>query len=180
MGEYVVRVVGVTELAAAVEPLAWLYRLSFVGPPWNEREERFAAFAEVFAAHLAHEGVRGVLVWSGDEIVGAAYGWRAAPEIPDAPAFYQAVRGAVDSADHRGLRAPAFEVVNFMVDPGHQRRGLGRRMLSCLVDDADGAWLCTHPEAPARALYESAGFVVRGAITLEDVPLVVMTLDRRL
>jgi len=47
-------------------------------------------------------------------------------------------------------------------DPFH---GIGRVLLDRYVESHPAAWLCTHPDAPARALYESAGWRQRGAFT---------------
>lgn len=170
--------VDVEALAGHADELGALYRTCFSAPPWNEPEERLSGFAERFAAHLAAPGARGVLARRGDEVAGAAYGWPAPAEVPDTP-FYAGVFGAVDAAAHPRLRPPALEVVELMVAPAHRGRGLGRALLRRLTDGHDRAWLCTRPDAPVRALYDSEGWSVVGSFTGHDgVPLVVYLLDR--
>ncbi len=62
------------------------------------------------------------------------------------------------------LREPAAEVTRMRVDPDHQRRGYGRRLLAALEDCARELgyrelFLDTQPhQRAARGLYESSGF----------------------
>jgi len=56
-----------------------------------------------------------------------------------------------------------FLVADMATDPGHQRRGLGRRVLTRLLDDVRaraprGAYITLVADPPGRALYESLGF----------------------
>jgi ribosomal protein S18 acetylase RimI-like enzyme len=56
-----------------------------------------------------------------------------------------------------------FLVADMAVDPAHQRRGLGRRVLTRLLDDVrarapQGAYITLVADPPGRALYESLGF----------------------
>ncbi|WP_454048932.1 GNAT family N-acetyltransferase [Cellulomonas sp. Marseille-Q8402] len=56
-----------------------------------------------------------------------------------------------------------FLVADMAVDPEHQRRGLGRRVLTRLLEDIrtrapEGAYVTLVADPPGRALYESLGF----------------------
>jgi ribosomal protein S18 acetylase RimI-like enzyme len=56
-----------------------------------------------------------------------------------------------------------FLVADMAVDPEHQRRGLGRRVLTRLLDEIRsraprGAYVTLVADPPGRALYESLGF----------------------
>jgi ribosomal protein S18 acetylase RimI-like enzyme len=56
-----------------------------------------------------------------------------------------------------------FLVADMAVDPAHQRRGLGRRVLTRLLDDVRaraprGAYVTLVADPPGRRLYESLGF----------------------
>jgi ribosomal protein S18 acetylase RimI-like enzyme len=52
-----------------------------------------------------------------------------------------------------------------MVDPDERGRGIGRELLTRYVAGRPAAWLCTHPKAVARGLYEAVGFRYRGDFT---------------
>jgi len=88
------------------------------GPTANER---FAGFAHRFAGHLATPGAQGIVARQAGEVAGVIYGWPAAPEVPETP-FCANVYGAAD--------------------PDHQGRGLGRELLTRLVEPHPQAWLC--------------------------------------
>jgi GNAT superfamily N-acetyltransferase len=164
-------------LAGHTGELGALYRACFAEPPWCEPEERLAGFPERFAGHLAQPGAHGLLARDGTELAGAVYGWPA-PGAPDSAAHAK-VFGAVDPARRHLLRHPALEVVELMVAPRHRGRGLGRALLRRFVDGHRRAWLCTHPDAPVRRLYDSEGWVVLGSFTDHaGVPLLVYLLDR--
>jgi ribosomal protein S18 acetylase RimI-like enzyme len=65
------------------------------------------------------------------------------------------------------------EVKGLAVDPGHHRRGIGRLLIDAAIRAAvaRGARRLTlrvlAPNKPARALYESCGFVVEGVLREE-------------
>ena len=175
MAEYDLAAIRADELALLATPLERLYRRCFAGPPWHEEEATLAAFAHRLAAHLAMPGAHGILIRHAQAVVGVVYGWPAAAKTPENE-FYARVDSAVDPAEHHRLRAPALEVAELMVDPDHQRRGLGRELLTQFAEPHPRAWSCTHPDAPARRLYESAGWAVLGACTNGyGTPLVVMS-----
>ncbi|UXA19058.1 ribosomal protein S18-alanine N-acetyltransferase [Mycobacterium sp. SMC-4] len=59
------------------------------------------------------------------------------------------------------LRPFEYEIHTIGVDPAHQGKGIGRQLLQRLIDYADGATIFLEvrtDNAPAIALYESAGF----------------------
>ena len=178
MPEYDLAVVDADELVVLAAPLERMYRRCFAGPPWYEGETTLAAFAHRLAAHSAMPGAHGIVIRRAEEIAGVIYGWPAASNASD-NAFYVRVDNAVHPAEHYRLRAPSLEVAELMVDPEHQRRGLGRELLAQFANPHPHAWLCTHPDAPARHLYESAGWEVLGACANGlGTPLVVMSRSR--
>lgn len=156
-----------------------LYRLCFTEPPYLESEEQIRRYTDVrFAQDMAEPGTRGFVAWHGGRLAGLIYGWPTAAVVQDRP-FYAKVYGGVDPAHHRLLTAPALEVVELMVDPAHRRQGLGRVLLERLVDGHGKAWLATHPDAPARKLYESQGWAVIGRYQYDDgTEMVVLSLSR--
>jgi GNAT superfamily N-acetyltransferase len=66
-------------------------------------------------------------------------------------------------------------VAELMVAPAHRRRGVGCSLLSRYVEGHPRAWLATHPEAEAVALYESQGWIRRAAYSVGELPLVLFT-----
>ncbi|XVS62010.1 N-acetyltransferase family protein [Actinosynnema sp. CA-299493] len=176
-GHHVLTEVDAPGLLALAQPLERIYRACFAAPPWNEDEARFARFADRLARHMAEPGVRGIVARHDGEPVAVAYGWPSAPEVPDTP-FYTGAHNALAPADRYRLRPSAIEVVELMVAPGHRGHGLAGRLLERFVRGYPRAWLCTHPDAPARHLYRSRGWVERGSFTdVNGVPLIVLTLD---
>jgi ribosomal protein S18 acetylase RimI-like enzyme len=133
------------------EPLLDLYRRCFAEPPWSETD--FRVFEDVADEHFTKSGLTAVAAVEGDDLVGVIYGWPCPDSLPDDDYHKSVPRSALPH-----MVAPAHTVSELMVHPGHQRKGIGRRLLSEYMRDVPSAWLVTHPEAPARALYDSAGW----------------------
>jgi ribosomal protein S18 acetylase RimI-like enzyme len=150
------------ELAARAPEVHELYRRCFAEPPWNEPPEQLARYPEDLARFLAKPGISAMAVWDGQTMAGLIYGWPSPTEFPDDP-FHNALTAAVSTVDP--LLAPAFDVVELMVDPAFRGRGLGKALLTEFVRGHDTAWLVTHPDAPARGLYERAGWKPFGEFT---------------
>lgn len=173
--DIVVRSVGAYELARYADQLERLYRLCFSAPPWSEPEERLAAFHDRLLAHLSNGGATGVVVVDHAEVVGVIYGWPAGTELASGSPFDDALAAAVTPATARRLVAPAVVVAELMVDPAHQRRGIGRALLNRFVEDWPCAWLATHPDAPAATLYRQEGWRQEAEFAVSDYPLVLFT-----
>lgn len=173
--DIVVRSADAYELAGYAGQLERLYRQCFSAPPWSEPEDRLAAFRDRLATHLANGGASGVVVADGCELVGAIYGWPAGQELASGSPFDDALAAAVSPAVARRLVAPAVVVAELMVDPRHQRRGIGRALLSRYVEDWPSAWLATHPDAPAAKLYRQEGWQQEAEFAVADYPLVLFT-----
>jgi len=163
------------ELAAYRGRLEHLYRKCFSEPPWLEPEERLADFQGRLERHLSNRGAGGVVVADADELVGVVYGWPAGPELASGSPFDDALAAAVTPAIARRLVAPALVVAELMVDPSHQRRGIGRALLTRYVEDWPAAWLATHSEAPAATLYRQEGWRQECEFSVEYYPMVVFT-----
>jgi GNAT superfamily N-acetyltransferase len=170
-----VRAVDAFELAAYAGQLGRLYRKCFSTPPWLESEERLAGFGDRLAHHLANPGVSGVIVCDGEELVGAVYGWPAGHELATGSPFDDALAAAATPSVARRLVAPAVVVAELMIDPVHQRRGIGRALLTRYVEDWPAAWLATHPDAPAATMYRQEGWQLEVEFAVDDYPMVLFT-----
>lgn len=170
-----VRAVEAFELAAYAGRLERLYRQCFSTPPWLEPEDRLMGFRDRFSEHLANPGASGVIVSDGDELVGAVYGWPAGTELASGSPFDDALAAAATPAVARRLVAPAVIVAELMVDPTHQRRGIGRALLTRYVEEWPAAWLATHPDAPAATMYRQEGWRQEFEFVVDYQPMVVFT-----
>lgn len=163
------------QLATLAGPVHDLYRQCFAEPPWHESAERFASFPEVLAAQLTRPGVSGIVIRDTSALAGVIYGWAAPAKAPRDP-LHRALAEQVPKSVRHDLLAPAVVVGELMVHPAWRGNGLGRALLASFVGDHPCAWLLTHPEAPARALYESAGWQLRAGFTNQfDEPRVIYT-----
>jgi ribosomal protein S18 acetylase RimI-like enzyme len=108
--------------------------------------------------HLSEPGFRAVLVWEDEALVGFGYGY------DDLPGqwWHDIVLAALTPELAKRWMARAFQVTEVHVLPGYQRRGLGRRIVSSLLDGVSRptAVLSAFDQpTPARELYRSMGFV---------------------
>jgi GNAT superfamily N-acetyltransferase len=170
-----VRSVDAFELAGYAGQLDRLYRRCFSLPPWSEPEDRLAAFVDRLDSHLANGGAGGVVVADGRDLVGVVYGWPAGPELAYGSPFDDALAAAVTPSVAQRLVAPAVVVAELMVDPRHQRRGIGRALLTRYVEDWPAAWLATHPDAPAATMYRQAGWRQEAEFAVTEYPMVLFT-----
>ena len=138
-----------------------LYAEAMQYPP--EAGQHRAGFA---VAHTRRAGFRGMaaLVDSGDfagpdgALIGFAYGYATAP----GQWWHDQVRAALPPALVREWLAGCFELSELHVRPAWQGRGIGRALLTALVDGLpQRTVLLSTPEGDTRAwrLYRSLGFV---------------------
>jgi ribosomal protein S18 acetylase RimI-like enzyme len=164
------------ELGARADEFFELYRAAFAEPPWDETSDQAAKFPARLAFQLrTYPGVHGMAAQVDGRLAGFIYGWPAGTTFPDT-SFYHQLMEAVPVAAHAQLLAPALEVVNLTVSGEHRGKGIGRTLLTEYVNGWPQAWLCTHPEAPARRLYDSAGWEPVGEFVSDGkAPRVVYT-----
>jgi GNAT superfamily N-acetyltransferase len=139
------------ELAELRKPLMDLYVACFSEPPWSEKQPQI--YADVIDKHLTQPGLTIIAAREGAELVGIIYGSPAPATLPDDP-----FHNTVPASARPHMVAPAVGVNELMVHPGHQRKGIGRELLTRYMKGRSAGWLVTHPEAEARALYDSAGW----------------------
>jgi GNAT superfamily N-acetyltransferase len=139
------------ELAELREPLMDLYVRCFSEPPWSKNQPQ--VYADVLDKHLAEPGLVVIAAREGADLAGIIYGWPAPASVPDDP-----FHNSVPASARPHMVAPAVGVAELMVHPHHQRKGIGRELLTRYMKGHSAGWLVTHPEAEARALYDSAGW----------------------
>lgn len=120
------------------------------------------AFAALYAWARALPGAASVTARDGEAIVGFGYGyswdWDAMTD-PWSRELRVRLGAAANEIDE------SFSVVLLAVAPEAQRKGLGRKLLNALVDQADEnvAWLqAPSGDSPARRLYETSGWTELG------------------
>jgi GNAT superfamily N-acetyltransferase len=152
-----IELIGPDRLAELAEPLHQLYRVCFAEPPWNEPPEQIDGYPAVLSRDLVQPGIFALVAMDGPTLAAVVYGWPAPAHLPNEPVYRRLVR-ALPACDHHHLVAPALRVTELMVDPRYRRNGLARTLLGRFVAGQPSAWLSTHPQAPARSLYESTGW----------------------
>lgn len=139
--------------APLVVTAAHIYGEAMARPPELVVQRR-----EIIQSHLHRRGFRGVAARCGEDLVGFGYGYRGhAGEW-----WHDIVAKALGRSSAKEWLADAFELAELHLLPAHHGAGVGRRMLTQLLADADGRTvvLSTHDrDSPARSLYRSAGFV---------------------
>lgn len=146
--------------AALVEELTGLYAVVYAEPPYEEGPEQVREFATKFVAETTRPGFRLVVATAGQRLVGAAYGWT----MPAGGWFRRADQDPpADIVDR-----PKLAVMEWLVDPGHRRHGLGRELMHRLLADRGEPWavLSADPRSAARRMYERAGWRQCGQSTL--------------
>jgi ribosomal protein S18 acetylase RimI-like enzyme len=169
--------------AAIADRLVDVYRAAMGAAPFHETEVETGFFAQELAGELEEPGFRcWVAREEGDPVVGFAYGYET-PEVPP-EGWYGLLREAVGQGPDGAGRwlEGQFAVVWIAVRPERRGRGLGRRLLERLLEEAttERAWLITHDlDTPARALYRSLGFqeLGRGPLGWHDAERVVLAAE---
>jgi GNAT superfamily N-acetyltransferase len=162
-------------LRRRADDLQPIYRACFSAPPWREPAEEIDDYPSRLDGHAGQPGAFGYLAEVDGELLGAVYGWPAAATLPEANSFDRAVRDAVSAEVAALLVAPAVVVTELMVAPAGRGQGIGRRLLARQVAEAPRAWLATHPESGAAAMYERDGWLRRAAFQVGGQPLVLYT-----
>ena len=113
---------------------------------------------EIMAAHVHRSGLVAALASDAEGcIVGFCYGYHGR----SGEWWHDVVARAIGRRESREWLSDSFELAELHVQPSHHGRGLGRRLLTSVLDRAEGTTvvLSTHDrESPARQLYRSVGF----------------------
>lgn len=142
--------------SAAFEPLvvtaAHIYGEAMRRPPELVVQRR-----EIMQSHLQRSGFRAAGAEVDGELVGFGYGYRGrAGEW-----WHDIVAKALGRPASTEWLSDAFELAELHLLPAHHGQGIGRELLTTLLDGVETRTvvLSTHDhDSPARALYRSAGF----------------------
>lgn len=140
------------EFAAHVVTAAQIYGEAMRRPPELVVQRR-----EIMQSHVQRRGFRAVTARDGDQIVGFGYGYRGrAGEW-----WHDIVAKALGRDAATEWLDDAFELAELHLLPAHHGAGIGRLLLTTLLDGVTTRTvvLSTHDhDSPARWLYRSAGF----------------------
>ena len=140
--------------ADAIVVAAQIYGEAMQRPPELVVQRR-----EIMTSHVHRSGFVASLAHDANGcIVGFGYGYHGRP----GDWWHDVVARAVGRRDAREWLSDSFELAELHVRPSHHGRGIGRRVLDCVLGAAEGttAVLSTHDrDSPARRLYRSVGFV---------------------
>ena len=162
--------------------VARVYAAAAATAPLSSDPSMVRAFAALYAWARALPGAASVTARDGAELVGFGYGyswdWDSMTD-----SWSHELRERLGAA--AATIEESFSVVLLAVVPQAQRKGLGRKLLNALVDQADEdvAWLqAPVGDSPARRLYESAGWTELGPgpDSADGVPSVVLVHRRPL
>lgn len=152
MTEVSVALVTPTEFDDAIVAAAHVY-----GEAMQRRPEFVVQRREIMSAHVTRPGLVAVLARVDDQLVGFGYGYRGR----SGDWWHDVVAGALGRDRAREWLSDSFELAELHVHPDHHGRGIGRRILTTVLEHAVGGTvvLSTHDwESPARRLYRSVGF----------------------
>lgn len=152
-----IRAVGVQDFRPWADAAVRVYADAMHAP-----RRQINARRPIVERHVGYRGFRAHIAVQGDTLVGFCYGFHGEPGQwwHDAVARGMAGRGMGDEVD--GWLGDYFEVAELQVVPEHQKRGIGRALLTglCAERDERTVMLSTHDiDSPARLLYRSHGFV---------------------
>lgn len=154
------------------DDLAGLYTAVYTGPPYNEGPEQIARFREKLPVEASFPGFALVTAHTEGPLIGAAYGWT----MPAGTWWSRA-----DQEPSSELRkVDKFAVMEWIVHPGYQSHGVGRKLMHSLLADRAERWatLASNPESAARRMYERAGWQQVGTSSLPwGTPMELLVLD---
>jgi ribosomal protein S18 acetylase RimI-like enzyme len=127
------------------------------GEAMQRRPEFVVQRRQIMQSHVTRPGLVAVLARAEGDLVGFGYGYRGR----DGDWWHDVVAGALGRPRAREWLTDSFELAELHVHPDWHGQGIGRRILTTVLDSAVGRTvvLSTHDrESPARRLYRSVGF----------------------
>ncbi|MGC4769950.1 GNAT family N-acetyltransferase [Micromonospora sp. DT44] len=142
--------------------LVRLYEIVYAEPPYAEGPEQVAGFADGLPGESRRPGFTLVVAEDAGVLVGAAYGWTM-------PAGRWWTRADVEPCADL-VAAEKFAVMEWIVHPDRRGAGIGAELIRRLLDGRPERWatLASNPAAPARAIYQRAGWQQVGGSAMPD------------
>jgi ribosomal protein S18 acetylase RimI-like enzyme len=163
MSDWKVELLGPDEAAKLADEIRALYRNAFSASHWDKSELGIQAFEDdIFPRHLKREGF-GLTAARNDagELIGFCYGY-----IGEHGQYWtDYVAARIHPSLEKAWLGGHFEVAELAVAENERGKGLGRALLTTLLDSRgeDRVLLQTlDRDSPAIPLYESLGFTTFG------------------
>ena len=161
--EFTVEVLGPDEASALGEDIRRIYRDAFTASHWDKSELGIQAFeTDIFPRHLKREGFALTAARTADgKLVGFCYGY-----IGEHGQFWtDYVAARIHPSLTKAWLGGHFELAELAVEESSRGKGLGRTLLTTLLDSRgeDRVALQTlAADSPGLRLYESLGFTQFG------------------
>ncbi len=135
-----------------VPALVDLYAVVYGEPPYEEGPEQVERFRTSLGEEATRPGFTLITAHDGGQLVGAAYGWT----MPAGSWWSRADRDAPAGIGD----ADKFAVMEWIVHPQRRAEGIGAELMRRLMQDRGEpyATLASDPRAPARGMYQRAGW----------------------
>ena len=163
IGDFTVELLGPDEASVLGADIRKLYRDAFAASPWDKSELGIQAFeTDIFPRHLKREGFALTAARdSSGALVGFCYGY-----IGEHGQYWtDYVAARIHPSLTKAWLGGHFEVAELAVDESARGKGLGRALLTTLLDSRgeDRVALQTlAQDSPGLPLYESLGFTPFG------------------
>jgi ribosomal protein S18 acetylase RimI-like enzyme len=156
---YSIELVGSEEATPFTDDILRVYRESFSGEPHNQSELAVRAFeTDIFPRHLRREGFS---LCTARDAVGALVGFCYGYIGEHGQYWTDYVAARIHPSLEKAWLGGHFEVAQLAVQPDARGKGLGRSLLTTLLDSRGEdrvALQALAQDSPALALYESLGF----------------------
>ncbi|MER6573000.1 GNAT family N-acetyltransferase [Streptomyces sp. NPDC001093] len=146
-------VIGSLDLAARVDEALAVQAVAFgLGP------DEVAVRRQIVQRHMQFPGARALGATVGDHLVGFVYG------MPNSRTHWWStvVEPYLRATGNDFWLDDSFVITELHVHPGHQNRGIGRRLITMITDTAAeprSILSAIDTDSPARGLYFSLGYV---------------------
>lgn len=153
----VIRPVDAPDFAPWLDDVVAVYAAAMRPPP-----DQISGRRPIAERHLTYPGFRAYLAQEGDRLVGFCYGFHGETGQWWHDAVFRALAKARGRDEARAWLEDTFEVAELQMRPSHQKRGIGRRLITTLCAERSERTtvLSTLDHAsPARRLYRSLGYV---------------------